>query len=202
MLIFGVEWKWNIPNALSVLRIVLVPVFMTLYLLHLDMWAFGVLLLSGVTDCLDGVIARRLHQITDCGKLLDPVSDKLTQVGVVICLTTRYPSLLALAVLCLVKESCQAVGGLILLKKRSTVRGSKWFGKLSTVVFYGCMLAIVLWSDSMPEPLWWGLIGLAGLCMLVAFIGYLRMFIQIYLTERAAVRQTAAPIPAEEPEKG
>lgn len=202
MQILGVEWKWNIPNALSVLRILLVPVFMVLYLLQQDRWAFGVLLLSGVTDCLDGVIARRFDQITDCGKLLDPVSDKLTQVGVVVCLATRYPSLLPLAALCFVKELFQAIGGLILLKKRNTVRGSKWFGKLSTVVFYGCMLAIVLWSDDMPEPALWSLVGLAGLCMLLAFIGYLQMFIQIYLTERAAVRQTAVLTPAEEPEKG
>ncbi len=202
MQILGVEWKWNIPNALSVLRILLVPVFMTLYLLHRDGWAFGVLLLSGVTDCLDGVIARRFNQITDCGKLLDPVSDKLTQVAVVVCLATRYPELLLLAGLCLVKELCQAIGGLILLKKRSAVRGSKWFGKLSTVVFYGCMLAIVLWSDSLPVPALWGLVGLAGLCMLMAFIGYLRIFIQIYVTERAAMHQAAASTPAAEPEKG
>lgn len=198
MQLLGVEIKWNIPNALSLLRILLVPCFMALYLLHYDMWAFGVLLVSGLTDLLDGVIARRFNQITDFGKLLDPLSDKLTQVGVVICLTTRYPSLLYLAALCLIKELCQGIGGVILLRKRSAVRGSKWFGKLSTVVFYASMCAVVLWQD-MPAPIWWTFVGLAGLCMLFAFLAYMRLFIQIVVAERKE-KQTAV-IPAE-PEKG
>lgn len=201
MRIINIEWKWNVPNALSVLRIGLVPVFMVLYLSHKDMWAFSVLLLSGLTDVLDGMIARRFHQITDCGKLLDPLSDKLTQVAVVLSLTTRFGELLPLAVLCLIKESCQAVGGILLLKNNSAVRGSKWFGKLSTVVFYVCMLVLVLWRDRLTSWLGWSLIGTAGVCMLLAFIGYLRMFICIYREEHNA-RCSSATDPAEAPEKG
>ena len=68
MQILHVTWKWNIPNALSLLRIALVPVFLLLYLARLDRWAFAVLVLSGLTDALDGFIARRFNQITDCGK--------------------------------------------------------------------------------------------------------------------------------------
>ena len=179
MQILNVTWKWNIPNTLSVVRILLIPVFLVMYLCHWDGWAFGVLMFSGVTDALDGFIARRFNQITDCGKLLDPLSDKLTQVAVVAALTTRYLELLPLAVLCLVKEACQAIGGIILLRRRHAVRGSKWFGKLSTVVFYGCMLALVLFEQSMPDTVEWILISAAGLSMLLAFFGYLRMFIAI-----------------------
>lgn len=186
MEILGIKWKWNIPNALSVLRILLVPTFMVLYMQHQDIWAFAALLLSGLTDCLDGFIARRFHQITDCGKLLDPVADKLTQVAVIVCLTTRYVELLPLAILCFVKEACQTIGGLILLHKRSKVRGSKWFGKVATVVFYACMLAVVLWNDVMPTAIWWSLVGLAGGCMLFAFIGYMQLFVKIYQAEKRA----------------
>ena len=178
MQILNIPWKWNIPNTLSLLRIALVPAFMVLYLTHNDGWAFGVLLLSGITDLLDGFIARRFNQITDCGKLLDPLSDKLTQVAVVIALTTRYVELLPLAILCFIKEACQAVGGIILLRRRCEVRGSKWFGKLSTTVFYACMLALVLFPE-MSLMVEWVLIGVAGVCMLLAFLGYLRMFITI-----------------------
>lgn len=189
MQILHIEWKWNVPNVLSLVRIALIPVFMVLYMNHHDEWAFVALALSGLTDMLDGVIARRFNQITDCGKLLDPLSDKLTQVAVVVALTTRYTELLPLAILCFAKELCQAVGGILLLRRRCAVRGSKWFGKLSTVVFYTCMLAMVLFPNMnlVTEGI---LIGLAGGCMLLAFFGYLRMYIHI---RREAEDTTRAP---------
>lgn len=195
MQILNVTWKWNVPNVLSLVRIFLVPVFLVLYLNHRDMWAFGVLVLSGLTDAVDGFVARRFNQITDCGKLLDPISDKLTQVAVVIALATRFGELLPLAVLCFVKELCQAIGGAIMLKKQCEVRGSKWFGKVSTVVFYAGMSALVLFD--LPGLVRWLLVGLAGGCMLVAFVGYLRIFVE--------VSREGKPVPADrsaEAEKG
>ncbi len=199
MRILNVEWKWNIPNALSLLRIALVPVFMALYLTPsvADEWAFLTLLVSGLTDMLDGVIARKFNQITDCGKLLDPLSDKLTQVAVVVALTTRYAELLPLTVLCFVKELCQGIGGVILLKKGTAVRGSKWFGKLSTVIFYVCMLILVLWPDS-PPALHWVLVGVAGASMLMAFLGYLQMFVAISRSDSADLPE----MPTQATEKG
>lgn len=199
MQIFNITWKWNVPNALSLVRILLVPVFLVLYLTRLDRWAFVVLVVSGVTDALDGFIARRFHQITDCGKLLDPISDKLTQVAVVAALATRYKELMPLAVLCIVKESCQAVGGVIMLRHRCEVRGSKWFGKVSTIVFYTCMSALVLLDLS--GLVRWLLVGAAGLCMLVAFVGYLRIFIQASREGQPTSAEAMAEVSAEA-EKG
>ena len=150
MQLMNIEWKWNIPNLLSLLRILLVPVFVILYLLSSDermdlmYWSFGVLILSGVTDSLDGIIARKCNQITDLGKLLDPVADKLTQVAVVICLATRFSQLIPLVVICFVKELAQSIGGLILLRRGAEVRGASWYGKMCTFVFYGVMALIVL----------------------------------------------------------
>lgn len=200
MQILNVEWKWNIPNALSVVRIALIPAFMALYLLRLDVWAFAVLLVSGLTDFVDGFVARRFNMITDCGKLLDPLSDKLTQVAVVVCLTTRYTELLPLTVLCFVKELSQGIGGVLLLRKNVQAQGARWFGKASTVLFYATMLVIVLWYDplaaSAPWVLWL-LVGLVGVSMLIAFAGYLQMFIRI----RRDVNDAQQP-PALNPEKG
>ena len=196
MQILNVEWKWNIPNALSVVRMALIPVFMTLYLLHFDLWAFAVLLVSGLTDAVDGFVARRFDMITDCGKLLDPLSDKLTQVAVVVCLTTRYTELLPLTVLCFAKELFQAIGGILLLKKNVQAQGARWFGKVSTVLFYATMLVIVLWSDVLAATApWvlWLLVSLVGISMLCAFVGYLQMFIRI--------RRDVSKAPAT-PEKG
>ena len=198
MRILNIEWKWNIPNALSVVRIALIPVFVTLYLLRLDLWAFGVLLVSGLTDAVDGFVARRFNMITDCGKLLDPLSDKLTQVAVVVCLTTRYPELLPLTVLCFAKELFQGIGGILLLKKNVQAQGARWFGKVSTVLFYATMLVIVLWYDTLvvsaPWVLWL-LVGLVGVSMLIAFVGYL----QIFLRMRRDMSESPA---ASTPEKG
>lgn len=190
MRILNIPWKWNIPNALSLVRILLVPVFVVLYVSDWasDRWAFGVLLASGVTDVLDGFIARHFNQITECGKLLDPLSDKLTQIAVVVALTTRYAELLPLAILCFIKELSQGIGGVILLKKGAAVRGSKWFGKVSTVVFYGSMLILVLWHDSLPMQVDVGLVILAGVCMLFAFVGYLREFIRLCGAQTAVDR--------------
>lgn len=176
-----IEFKWTIPNLLSLLRLLLLPVFVTLYVHDEPYWAFGVLVLSGVTDSLDGIIARRCNQITDLGKLLDPVADKITQVTVVICLATRYPALIGLVVICLVKEMGQAIGALFLLRRNDEVRGARWFGKVSTFVFYGAMALIVLIED-MPAPLFISLIVLVAVLMLVAFIGYMKTFIGVYKT--------------------
>ncbi len=198
MQILNVEWKWNIPNALSLVRIALIPVFMTLYLLHLDMWAFAVLLVSGLTDAVDGFVARRFNMITDCGKLLDPLSDKLTQVAVVVCLTTRYTELLPLTVLCFAKELFQGIGGVLLLRKNVQAQGARWFGKVSTVLFYATMLVIVLWYDALAATAPWVLyvlVALVGISMLCAFVGYL----QIFLRMRRDMSESPA---ASTPEKG
>ncbi len=200
MKILNVDWKWNVPNVLSLLRIALVPVFSVLYLLRLDGWAFAVLLLSGLTDLVDGFVARHFNQITDCGKLLDPLSDKLTQIAVVVCLTTRYTELLPLTVLCFAKELCQAIGGILLLRKNVQAQGAKWFGKVSTVLFYTTMLVVVLWYEQlmMTAPLVLAvLVGLVAVSMLVAFVGYLRIFLQMRRTVKSA-----APTATPEPEKG
>jgi len=67
----------NVPNALSLLRLLLVPVFFWLILTSHDAWALVVLLVSGITDYLDGHLARRWHQVSRVGQLLDPVADRL-----------------------------------------------------------------------------------------------------------------------------
>ena len=186
MKILNIEWKMNIPNTLSLMRIVLVPVFVVLYLLSeenppLLYWSFGVLIFSGVTDSLDGIIARKCNQITELGKLLDPVADKLTQVSVVICLATRYYQVIPLVVICFVKELAQSIGGLILLRRGAEVRGASWYGKVSTFVFYGVMALIVLLPD-MADWVRLLLLALVAVWMLFAFFNYMRVYLGITKT--------------------
>ncbi len=191
----GLKWKWTIPNVLSLFRIVLVPVFAVLYLKSEQQpallgWAIAVLVVSGLTDMLDGLIARACHQISEIGKVLDPIADKLTQVTVVLCLTIRMPRLWPLLVICFIKELLQAIGAaLLLFRKRSQVQSARWYGKISTIVFYVTMALYVVFPPAPQKPLlgdWnmplWlfmALGGLVAILMMIAFYGYARVFLTI-----------------------
>ena len=72
---------WTIPNLLSLLRIIVIPFFAYFFIKGNALWAIIVLFLSGVSDFLDGKIARKFNQVSDLGKVLDPVADKLTSIS-------------------------------------------------------------------------------------------------------------------------
>ena len=82
----------SIPNIISLLRICLVPVFTALYLQGRVMQAMAVLLLCAASDVLDGAIARRFNMVTELGKVLDPVADKLIQAAMMLCAASVTPS--------------------------------------------------------------------------------------------------------------
>ena len=85
------NWK-TVPNLLSLLRILMVPIMAVLFVKGYPIWAVFVLFLSGVSDFLDGKIARRFNQISDLGKILDPVADKATQITVAVLLFLFFRS--------------------------------------------------------------------------------------------------------------
>lgn len=172
------KFVWNIPNVLSLVRLALLPVFAVLYLNDRLEWSLLALALSGLTDLFDGMIARKYNQITEIGKLLDPVADKLTQIVVLVCLTIRNPKLSVLVVICFVKELLQAIGGWILFSRKEIIRASKWFGKVSTFTFYIVMLVIALWPE-MPPWLMTTLVALVAATMIFAFFMYLAIYFQI-----------------------
>ena len=94
------DWKkdvFTIPNMLSLFRLSLIPVYVSIYLnARTDrdyLLAGSILAVSCLTDLVDGYIARKFNQISNLGKLLDPFADKLTQLTLVICLSIRYPVL-------------------------------------------------------------------------------------------------------------
>ena len=170
------------PNLLSLLRILLVPLFLWVYLraetLQEHLAAAGILALSGLTDLLDGLIARHYNMITDLGKLLDPAADKLTQASVIVALTLRYPPVIILLVVFAIKEIAMIAGGLFLLKKKTTVVSSKWFGKVSTAVFYLTMFALIAVPNVPPQAV--NMTVLVNVCFLTfSFIKYIPVFFQL-----------------------
>lgn len=112
---------FSIPNLMGYFRILMIPVFSWMYLTastREDVYrAAAVVFISSVTDLLDGWVARRFHMVTELGKFVDPLADKLTHGALALCLAFKYPLMWALAALLAVKEGYMAVMGLILLKR-------------------------------------------------------------------------------------
>jgi len=95
----------TIPNLLSLFRICLIPVIVWLYCVKENyLWTTITLVISGLTDVVDGFIARRFGMISDFGKAFDPVADKLTQIVTLYCLVTRFPLMLLPLGVLIVKE--------------------------------------------------------------------------------------------------
>lgn len=143
---------WTIPNLLTLLRILLVPVFCWTYLGLHNMWlTVGMLALSGLTDVADGWIARRFDMISDVGKVLDPIADKLTQAAMLLCLMLTFPTLLPVFVLLVVKELTDGILGLLVIRRCGVVLAAEWHGKLTTVLLYVTLGLHVLW---LSVPAW------------------------------------------------
>lgn len=142
----------TIPNILSLFRIFLIPVFVYFYLHKQDYILAGlIIILSGITDLVDGFIARRFNMITKVGKVLDPIADKLTQVTVLFCLANRYPLMMIPFILLFIKEIATGVLGLMVIRKTGRVYGANWHGKLSTVLLYMMMILHLFWYNISSE---------------------------------------------------
>ena len=162
----------TIPNILSFFRICLIPVIVWLYNVKQDyLWTLFILLLSAVTDIVDGIIARKCNMISDFGKAFDPVADKLTQMAMLFCLVSRFPYMMIPFVLLVVKEVFTGITALITIKRTNTVKGAVWHGKLTTVVLYSMMAIHLLWYN-IPRTVSLILVGICIGIMLMSFIMY------------------------------
>ena len=142
----------TIPNFLSVVRIAMIGAIVWLYCFEQNYYAaIVVLLLSGATDIADGFIARKFNMISDFGKILDPLADKLTQGAIIICLSIRFKLMFALICVFLIREAFMLTFGYLALKKGS-VNSAKWFGKLNTVVVYSVIFVLLLFPST-PQNL-------------------------------------------------
>ena len=143
----------HVPNALTILRFILIPFI--IFFLFQDKYveALIILILSGLTDVLDGFIARKFNCITNFGKLVDPLADKATQVGILITLVLRNIIPLWILVVVFAKELLMVAGASFLYGKE-TVVSSRWYGKLTTVTFYtaiGFSLIIRYWNNYVTD---------------------------------------------------
>lgn len=138
----------TIPNMLSFFRIILIPIIVVLYFKYPQQgWATLVIILSGITDIVDGWIARNFNMVSDFGKILDPISDKLTQAAILLCLVSRFPNMIYIFIFMAVKETVMGITGLLSIRYSGEVHGADWHGKLTTVMLYAMMLTHIVWYN-------------------------------------------------------
>ena len=174
------DWKkeiFTIPNLLSLFRLLLIPVYMTIYLNAGDIRdyvaAAVILAVSCLTDLIDGKIARKFNMISTVGKVLDPIADKVTQFTLIICLSIRYPVLRHLILLFVLKEGFQFFAGLVTFRKGRMLTGALITGKICTAVLFVSLTVMILMPDIGQRAV--NIITIVdALFMVVAFADYIR----------------------------
>lgn len=141
----------HVPNLLSIIRLLLVPVFVYLMLTKKTVVAVVVFILSGVTDILDGYIARKNNCISNLGKVLDPLADKLMQFSAFICLWISELVPFWMPVLYFVKELATAIGAWAVFKKGKRVVKSHVFGKLATFFVFAFVTVMIVFGESISS---------------------------------------------------
>lgn len=176
----------TLPNVLSFFRLMLIPLIVYLFETDQYWWAFGALLLSGATDVIDGWIARTFHLVSDFGKALDPIADKLTQIAVLFCLMREYWWVLAILIF---KEVFIGVMTLMALQKTRSIYSAGWYGKLCTVVIYLSMFVLILWKPVLgtaPDPTFVLIDSLLIVALVIlSFVKYFQYFSKILREARA-----------------
>lgn len=174
----------TIPNILSVFRILLLPFFVTLYLQAETNWEFLrstiVLAVSALTDLADGKIARKFNMISELGKVLDPIADKLTHITIAFCLCWRFPQMIYVLILLVIKELSMMIMALYgtFRKNKKIWDSAQWYGKVCTTIVFVVFIALVLFP-AMPTIL-------ANMLMIICAVGlagslilYIHMFWQL-----------------------
>ena len=176
------DWKreyFSVPNLMGYFRIILIPVYLWLYFNASGtadyMKAAAVIGSSGLTDCFDGKIARRFDLITEWGKILDPIADKLTLGAVILSLAFRYPLMRAVVLLYIVKEGYMLIMGGLMMKKGRYMDGAQWYGKVCTAYTY-VMIFLLLMIPGMPDMATKAMIGLCCLIMLFTLAKYVLFY--------------------------
>ena len=182
---------WNtIPNWLSFIRIALIPVFAVLFVQGHQLVAVIVMICAALTDLFDGKIARKFNQVSNLGKILDPIADKLSQMAFVIELLYTYweNPIKYLFFFFIVKEVLMLLGGALLLSKGMRPTAAEIWGKVATNVFYIAMIIILAFGENgalcnvthftLPSVVTWVLVALSAVSALVSLLGYVPGFLK------------------------
>ena len=184
----GNNWSFKasdlvtVPNILTYLRFLLVAPFIFFFLNKNYIAAALCIGFSGLSDCLDGFLARKLDQVTSLGKILDPLADKITLIAVAVCMVIYIPALLPLMLVLFIKDFTMLICGLVLLVKKIPLPASRWYGKVATVVFYISVTVIIflkaVYQYENPTLIL-VLFCITAAVMIFALLNYSKMFLDI-----------------------
>ena len=175
------EQVLTIPNAMSAFRILLIPFIIWTYAVDRHYLSVALVALSALSDMLDGFVARKLNMISDFGKFIDPVADKLTQAALLICLMTEHPHIYILFIILAVKELGMLFLGAVVFKRHDSVNSAKWYGKLCTVVFEGTMILLMLCPDMQESTVHIFMLVCAAV-MVFSFLMYGSFYMSLLIT--------------------
>ena len=175
---------WTIPNVLTIIRMILIPVFVILFFKGYKIAALCVFCAASLTDMLDGYLARKLNQITDFGKLFDPLADKVMVLTAMVLQTFWGPLPLVAVIIVAVKELVMVLGGIFMLSKNVVV-DSNYFGKAAQVGFIASLILsffhdpfvegnVVLWGMTPDILLLWITVALAVVAMVIYVTGAIK----------------------------
>lgn len=187
--------NWNtIPNWMCFVRIALIPVFTVMFVKGMYIPAFIVMIVAALTDVFDGKIARKFNMVSNLGKILDPIADKLSQMAIVIILIVKFWDgyLKYILFLFIVKELLMIIGGVVLLSKGMRPVAAEVWGKAATVVFYTFMIIIIALGGKgcalynvaffkpfiLPEWLITVMVVISAILAFVSLFGYLPGFLK------------------------
>jgi len=127
---------WNVPNVISLIRLALIPVFLWLGVSGQYGWAGVLLGVIGATDWIDGYVARRYNQVTEVGKFLDPLADRLAVIVAVVAGLIWHVLPVGFAVALVVREVLIGLGAMYGWSKGVTKLDVRWLGKAATLLLY------------------------------------------------------------------
>jgi CDP-diacylglycerol--glycerol-3-phosphate 3-phosphatidyltransferase len=150
----GVGKVWTVPNALTLLRFLLVGVMAWLFVEDQPIWSMAVYLLAAGTDLLDGYIARRFNQISNIGKVMDPIADKLMTVTALVCMLVMGYLTFGLLLVIVIKEALMVLGGVLIYFVFGKVVYANLFGKISSAAYFFAIMLMYLHKYVMPYDAW------------------------------------------------
>lgn len=176
----------TIPNAISFIRILLITPFVAFFIAGKYITkdytpAIIILAISGISDIFDGMIARKFHQESELGKVLDPLADKLTLIAVGVCLIFIEPYVLPLMIIMVLKDILMIIGGTIIINKGVIPPKSSWYGKASTFMFYiscGLVVSMAIF-DFRNETISLTVLGVTAGMMIFSLVNYMIIYFRI-----------------------